>query len=157
MRFRLLVAALLISTPALSDWQYTKWGMSPDEVIAASKTKLKPCTPAACKGQSTGRHTALSFGEYRSGEFTFRLFALFDNISQKLTVINLELKDPSQAPSLIGALRGRYGEPVDRSKSPILSTWIWREPRTQISLIMIGETHATLQYSARMTDSNKGL
>lgn len=32
----LLVGLSLVSSPVYADWQYTTWGMSPDEVVAAS-------------------------------------------------------------------------------------------------------------------------
>jgi hypothetical protein len=157
MRVLFVLLFCFISWGATADWQYTKWGMSADEVLAASKGKLKNCTPAACKGKNTDSATPRHIGRYQSGEFQFTVVTLFNNKSGKLVTVSLELNDPTQWASLVGALRGRYGEPASSSKTQIMSLWVWREKNDQISVIAIGQDHVTLSYSPRLTDSNKGL
>lgn len=147
----------LCARNASADWQYTKWGMSPEEVLVASKGKLKPCTPSACKGKNTDSATPKHYGEYRSGEFRFTIVTLFNNRTGKLSTVSLQLLDPTQGPSLIGALRTRYGEPANSSRTQIMSLWIWREKADQISVLSIGDSHFTLTYQPRLTESNKGL
>src|SRR4051812_26763659 len=42
MKKAIFAAALLMSaSPALAGWEYTKWGMTPKQVVAASKGKAK--------------------------------------------------------------------------------------------------------------------
>ncbi|MBI5940147.1 MAG: hypothetical protein HY859_06950, partial [Caulobacterales bacterium] len=40
-----VVASLLAATPAAADWQWTKWGMTPSEVVSASDGKAKQTSP----------------------------------------------------------------------------------------------------------------
>lgn len=37
-------AILITATPAAADWQWTRWGMSPAEVVTASGSRAKPTT-----------------------------------------------------------------------------------------------------------------
>lgn len=145
--------------PAAADWQYTRWNMTPDQVMSASKGQLKRCA-LGCPGQSSPKYDALLEGEYQSGEFRFKVYALFEKGTNKLSLMHLNLLQPDQAYSLIGALTTKYGKPVDGSQSQISKLSIWRDKSDQISVFVIGyqtPKSATLSYQPRLTDSNKGL
>jgi hypothetical protein len=43
--FSVLLSWLLLATSALADWEYTRWGMSPDEVVASSNGKARRADP----------------------------------------------------------------------------------------------------------------
>ena len=72
--------ACQLPTSALADWQYTRWGMSPKEVIAASKGAATETTLDQRKGGGTKGTEALLQAPYTSGKFQFR--AMF-NFSKK--------------------------------------------------------------------------
>jgi hypothetical protein len=80
--------------PALADWQYTKWGMTVDQVIVASNGQMARC-PRVC-GKEGETETSLATGAYKSGKFDFTAFANFDNRTGELTSVKLYLKDPAQ-------------------------------------------------------------
>ena len=155
-----LCAGLLTSSFAHADWQYTRWGMTVEQVSAASKGQLRACN-AACDKQSTDSEIARLYGAYRSGEFQFTAFAMFNKTTGKLAYMNLKLENTSQANALIGALRTKYGEPATRNTSQIMNMFVWREALDQIDIVVIGpgmaNPHTTLAYRPRATDSNKGL
>jgi hypothetical protein len=154
----IVVAAL--STTAKADWQYTRWGMSPDQALAASKGQLKRCETNVCSGHSTDKATAQLFGPYQSGEFLFTVFALFDKTDSKLAHIMLKLKKPEKAAELIGALRTKYGEPASEDRNRIQTVVVWRDPKDQVSILAVGSgpsAYVTLIYQPRITESNKGL
>lgn len=159
---RIAIAAtvlLALTSPAASDWQYTKWGMTSDQVIAASKGQMKRCS-AVCDKQRTASTTALLYGPYQSGDLPFTAFAFFDNQTKKLTSMSLRLDDPSRGPSLIGALRAKYGEPVSEDRTQVLAIMVWRPAGDQIDVTRIGfggDYSYTLGYHPRVTGSNKGL
>ncbi|MCC6271672.1 MAG: hypothetical protein IT190_10375, partial [Microbacteriaceae bacterium] len=71
------------ASSAFADWQYTKWGMTIDQVVAASKGKMLRCG-TACDKQRTETDTALLYAPYQSGEFEFTAFAYFNNQTKKL-------------------------------------------------------------------------
>jgi hypothetical protein len=142
---------------ARADWQYTKWGMTPEQVLAASKGKLRRCSVDACKGQATDNTAAQFYGEYVAGEFFFTVYTMFDKRSNKLTSVNLILSDPAQGDSLVGSVRAKYGEPANQSRTAIMSLYVWRDQKDQISIIDIGRSNVSLQYQPRLNEANKGL
>lgn len=72
--------AFLAPSEASADWQYTKWGMSADQVLRAAKGALQPCTPAACRGRNTEQDEPKLYGAYSSGSFQFNAFFPFRSI-----------------------------------------------------------------------------
>jgi len=155
----LITGALLMSAPAVADWQYTKWGMTADQVGAASKGQMKRCS-AVCDKQTTATSTALLYGPYQSGTLPFTAFAFFDKQTKKLVQMSLRLDDSSKGNELIGGLRAKYGDPVSESKTQVLHLLVWRPAGDQIDLTRIGfggDFSYTLGYHPRATSSNKGL
>ena len=64
------IAALLIGPAAHADWQYTKWGMTPEQVVAASGGKAA-LLPAARRPRIPPLETAAS-GEFQDGALELR-------------------------------------------------------------------------------------
>jgi hypothetical protein len=154
-----LVGLLVVATPAGADWQYAKWGMTVDQVAAASKGQMKRCG-AACEKEKTDSDTALLYTPYSSGEFEFTAFAYFNNQTRKLSFMSLRLDDPSKGYQLIGALKGKYGEPSSQSRTAISTMAVWRGSGDQVSVMLIGsgdDSLTTVTYQPRLTNSNKGL
>ena len=162
MRFiSVLSLCVFYALPAAGDWQYTRWGMSPDQVMEASKGQLKRCDQT-CEGQNTKADAARLFGNYRAGEFSFTTFAMFNKQTNKLSLIILELQQKEKGLSLIGSVRTKYGEPSTKNVTAMMSFYVWRDAKDQISIIAIGLNHSSfndvsLRYQPRITESNKGL
>jgi hypothetical protein len=149
----------VVTSPASADWQYAKWGMTVDQLTAASKGQMKRCG-AACDKQRTDTETALLYTPYQSGEFPFTAFAFFDNRSKQLAYMSLRLDDPAKGFQLLGSLKGKYGEPSSESKTSLSTLATWRGSGDQVSIFIIGglaDSHTTLTYRPRLTSSNKGL
>ena len=151
----------LPNSSANADWQYSRWGMTPDQMLTASKGQLKRCDPKACAGQTTDKTAAQLFGPYQSGEFSFKSFAFFDKQTNKLAQVTLQLTTPEKANELIGALRARYGEPSSQNKTTIMTLLVWREQKDQIALMILGfgqtTNSASIIYQPRITEATKGL
>lgn len=82
---RLLLAglcALACSTPALADWRYTRWGMSPEEVIAASAGAASAVKDE--KGKRVRDYRRLAVGEVAEGDTKFMVEFYFDQKKLKL-------------------------------------------------------------------------
>lgn len=155
-----VVAIFLAGVPARADWQYTRWGMSEDQAIAASNGRLARCSHQICKGKTADTSVAKLFGDYRSGEFNFTAFLYFDKQSNRLSWVELKLLQPDLASNLIGALRGKYGQPASEDRSAISTLIVWWEQKDQIAFMAIGagpQASVYVQYKPRITDSNKGL
>ena len=154
------ISLTLLATPASADWQYTKWGMTTEQVSAASKGQMKRCG-AACDKQTTPTETALLYAPYQSGKFPFTAFAFFNNQTKKLAFVSLRLDDPTMGFELVGALKGKYGQPESKSATQVMNLYVWRSGGDQIDVTLIGsspnDTSTTLSYRPRMNSSNKGL
>jgi hypothetical protein len=161
-RATIAAAALLTAAtaPAGADWQYTKWGMTVNQVMTSSKGQMKNCG-AVCEKQRSATETALLYAPYQSGDLPFTAFAFFDNQSKKLAFMSLRLDDPSKGFQLIGALKAKYGEPASSSRSSnLMDILVWRVGGDQIDVTRIGfggDNSFTLAYRPRVTNSNKGL
>jgi len=151
-----VLAVAVYPVNARPDWQYTHWGMTVEEVLKASNGQLQQCTPQLCKGSHTETMTPGAVGAYESGQFKFNALLSFDK-EGKLGHVQLELVDPNQYPSLLSALRAKYGEPADQGDNPILMHWRWHTETDEIALVVIGNDNAVLVYTARMSAENKGL
>ena len=157
-RTSIIIAAVLATTPAFADWQYTQWGMTADQAIAASSGALSPCTPTACKGATGGKLQPKTIGQYQSGEFKFENIMLFDDAGG-LAKVRLKLVDPAQITRLQSALVSKYGEFVVENAG-FLHTRRWMTATDRIELQNIGTDKRALvllEYSPRTTAANKGL
>jgi len=160
MRNRLILvfvgACCILSRPAFSDWQYTRWGMTPKEVIAASKGAARETTASERAGGHTADTEALLLAAYRSGKFQFQATFNFGKDTLKLASVTLRLLDPSLTADLIGNLRARYGEPTSVGGTALMKLTVWRGKADQVSLIEIGDM-VDLQYRPNLTADNQGL
>jgi hypothetical protein len=156
--YHLLAFLIGFSTsPVLADWQYTRWGMKPEEVVEASGNVAVPDPNS--KAHSTDSANAVLVAPYTSGRFEFRASFLFDKKSGLLGWVNLSLLDPSLCPNLYGALYSRYGKPESQSKSPFIESSDWRDVQNNngIALIKIGNQSCSLKYSPLVDKEKKGL
>lgn len=101
---------LLYAPSASADWQYTKWGMSLDELLASSGAKVVRTTPKEQKDGEidiVGRPMAKT--TYVGGGITYDARFYFDG--GKLTGVRLLPKSLSDALKTQSRLRSVYGEP----------------------------------------------
>lgn len=93
MKFLGIVLALACCTAgaAKADWEYTKWGMTPQQVVSASKNLAKEGTDL--RPDSDGNVTKL-IAPFQSGKFSFEAQFGFD-AADKLSSVTLVLNDKS--------------------------------------------------------------
>ena len=127
----------LYSANVYADWQYTKWGMSPDEVIIASEGKAT--ANDLVKNESIADYAELVKSNYTTGRLKFRVVFLFDKITNKLDVVRLELIEPLLVGRLFDALSSKYGEPVDHIEIPSIkyTEWIDKFGNNNITLFQL--------------------
>ena len=81
-------------TAAKADWEYTKWGMTPQQVVTASKNLARASTdPNDLLPDSDGNVSRL-VAPYQSGKFSFRAEFGFD-AADRLASVTLVLDDKS--------------------------------------------------------------
>lgn len=101
----------LIAVPAHADWQQTKWGMKPNEVLV-SVPNARETPPEKRKGWSSDSSDARLMAPYDAEDFKFTAVFNFDRKSDELRQVTLRLVDPSLGEKLQAALRQKYGPPV---------------------------------------------
>jgi hypothetical protein len=118
------VSLSLISFTALANWQYTQWGMSPEQVVAASRGSahlehdngaLLPYTKALL----------LAKGQIQIGNFDFVVGFYFDVNKRTLNSVFLTLPKCSanDARRLKELLNAKYGAPRDRFYN-LITKWV---------------------------------
>ena len=85
------------ASAAKADWEYTKWGMTPQEVVSASKNLAKEGSDL--RPDSDGNVSKL-VAPYQSGKFPFEAQFGFDE-TDRLSSVTLVLNDKSDRKSVV--------------------------------------------------------
>ncbi len=109
-----VILALFVGSTARADWQYTKWGMTPEEVVAASSEAARPATDEERQKAFIRTQPArepLAVGRYSGGVYDFKAVFYFEN--RALVEVRLTLAPYADPNGLWAALAGQYGEPIE--------------------------------------------
>lgn len=147
-----IVAFLTLPESAHAEWQYTKWGMTPAQVVAASKGAAILSTGLAEERYAGADIRAT--GVYTSGHYRFRTVFYF--VDGKLADIRLKLQGENHY-NLKNDLLGVYGTPFKESVSLRLTTWHDTKKNNRVDLLIIGDSHTTLEYRPLKSESAGGL
>ena len=143
------------SNAALADWQYTKWGMTVDEVIAASGGKAIEFTDSR---HDTDNERLMAIAPYVAGDFHFEARFNFDKKNNHLRGVTLHLK-AGNPHFLYAALVNRYGQPISDEESSVtrVARWLDRENNNNVVWFMIGSDYTTVEYRALIGESEEAL
>jgi len=94
---------------AKADWQYTKWGMTPQQVISASNSQAKEGSDL--RPDSDGNVSKL-VAPYQIGTFVFQADFGFD-AADRLSSVTLVLNDPSASMDMDAGAESHKGADVD--------------------------------------------
>jgi hypothetical protein len=136
-----------------ADWAYTAWGMSLDEVVAASPVKLTPLDEKVQAQSreyvSDGRSAAMLAGWHVEGAYTYLAFFYFDLETRKLVSVNLDLKTMTLADQLLREITERHGAPVESHEiMPGFFSRVWEDDGNRIVFIRTFDT-AKVNYFGR--------
>lgn len=140
-----LKAALIFATslgvsPALADWQYVKWGMTPAQAIAASKGELKPAT-------TDGKNIVCAFTDQtvvglapqkKLGSMTAEITLCANSSGRVSSVVVRPFAPDNNVISLKAALQAQYGRPIEDSGPRDISTTVWRDDKTKNLVRLLG-------------------
>lgn len=144
---------LLCCSSAHADWQFSRWGMTPDQLVQASggAAHLEAIPPGA--GES---ETIEAVGTLVSGELGFNVSYQFHD-RRALTRVYLSLTR-GECFRAWDALKGKYGEPLYNSGDPILATADWRSDAENMKIeIMSGTNVCRIMYAPLRTGDGVGL
>jgi hypothetical protein len=137
----LVLGLLFVASPALEDWEFTNWGMTPDEVVAASAGSAH-----RVESRAIGSIALEAVGTYDMAGVTFTAQYHFSQDHQGLHSVVLAARDVSQCPDLTRALAQKYGPPEVRPSAGGGSFSIWRDRRGN-SLISLTDDHVPGRHS----------
>lgn len=144
------VALFIGVADARADWQFTKWGMNPDQVAKAGGGKVSNLSAEELKEKNrfSGPSPYLMSMPYKAGAFDFTAYFRFT--SGKLSRVTLELANPMQVPDLRTSLIGLYGQPyADEGGGFSRASWADRKLNNNITLTVT--TGAILGEAADLT------
>jgi hypothetical protein len=120
-----VVLASLSAAHASADWQYTKWGMTPEQVIEASggsATWISPPDPPLRSGRQL-----LVKSPYSAGQLHFSVTFVFALPERHLAQVNMTLKGDDADADLLGqSLVAKYGVPR-RGEDDGYPGLLWRD------------------------------
>lgn len=161
---RFLAAALLVAAaaPAHAHWQFTRWGMTPDEVVGASPVQVGPFSNPDFDTDSA---VAKLVSNYSAGGFDFAVGYMFDRATGRLSRVHLELKDPAQCGKLWHSMDAIYGKPSTtvNSRAQLAAKWHDTEAGNVVSVVLLGlspptnTAHCSVDYSEAPSKAQSGL
>jgi hypothetical protein len=166
MRAWLAAAALVaVASPARAGWGAYVWGMSPEQVIVASKGAARPFEPTSANVTMSGR-IEKARGEYvfrapRGGEpLHFRMSFLFHPDDLRQVTLSARVP-PAQCAPWEAELRAQYGAPyavrdiqLNADSQQVVNTF-WRDPLHDTAVQLnrqFGETGACLTFFAPLQE-----
>jgi len=127
-----LVLAMFLNASATdADWQYTHWGMTPEQVVAASRGAAK-IVPEKDRPKGLPLVTGAT-GTDRDGAVEVRVTFQFKTASNGLACVSYGVNSHAQDDAFKAALVKRYGPPQKTSGGGFLGTTLsWTIPTDQI-------------------------
>lgn len=154
---RMIVGLLLLSVGCAvrADWQYTKWGMTQEQVRAAG-TSVK-------EGTDRSDRTTLDFAleaPYVAAGHEFRAAFGFDRQSGTLSAVVLHPTNDSECLTIRGDITSKYGDPFSEDRNQVAATKIWKDAkeRNRVEFTEIPMVNScSITYKPIDVDANNGL
>jgi hypothetical protein len=112
--------ALMMPISASADWQYTRWSMSPAQVIAAAKGSAHAVQGKP--GDQVFGADLRAVGAYTAGDYKFESQFFFD-VANRLRVVKLTLQDMERCESFLTDMEGLYGRPIEGNRLRGSEVW----------------------------------
>ncbi len=145
-----------VSTSAFADWQYTKWGMTTEEVITASGNEAStPSKPDIIEG---GVVEHLLSAPYSTDSLDFTANFWFGKQNNKLKMVELKLSDVNRCQHLINQLNLIYGYNKPE-KTSLMDFYGWKDEKSgnTVSLMVLSDRICDLRYQPIAKPTEKGL
>jgi hypothetical protein len=125
--------ATLIAPAAQADWQYTRWVMTPEQVVAASGGNVS-LLPEKDRPRIPPLITAAK-GEFTDGQIRLRTVFTFNIESMGLACVSYGVRGHDDDDAFKAALIGRYGQPQSTSGVAMLGqkNFTWQTATDEIN------------------------
>ena len=151
------VVAVILSVPARADWQYTKWGMSSEDLYALEQGKILKTSPSEETGQSNpyiGRAKLKT--SYKAGEIAYTAYFLFNN--DKLAAVSLNPEEPRQSQRVKSQLESTHGVPISTVQlghGITITKWRDLTKGDMVWFLSVGENYS-IRYCPIISDTAGG-
>jgi hypothetical protein len=155
-----IASSLVGASRASADWQNTKWGMTPTQVIAACEGKAMETTAEEKRGnhRPAGPNTdVLLKMPFESGRFQFVAFFRFSSPAGRLVGVDLQLQNVGLSDELREALDTKYGRPEVDIKTGYVFRAEWRTTVDLVTYSGVPPRLFSLNYAPLATKDNEGL
>ncbi len=115
----LLAALLALAGPALAHWEYTRWGMTPEQVVQASRGAVRLIPPAERPRLPDADLLVAAEGSFAEGPLRLSVRFGFD-AREGLALVVYGVAEPGQNAALRAWLIRRHGEPQRRGGLPAI-------------------------------------
>jgi hypothetical protein len=126
-----IISALAVSlaspTAAMADWAYTHWGMTAEQVVAASGGSVKLLPPGERTRNDPDQWELAAQGNFLDGALTLPVGFTFDTKTGGLQCVMYNASG-SDVEVLRGLLDKRYGKPKTESDYGSARGSIWKTP-----------------------------
>ena len=125
-----LAAALIcVAGPAAAHWEFTRWGMSLQQVVAASRGTVRELPPGERRAVPAARMEYRASGEFRSGTLRLTVAFAFDSRNGGLVCVSAQ-GEAAQSEAVRTWLERRLGAPQERGRDPATGTTTlgWERP-----------------------------
>ena len=117
--FLALTCFIGAASVAHADWQYTTWGASADEVVAASDGAAQVNSD---RSKDPGDLVAKLVAPYQALGFDFEAYFIFDRADQ-LQYVDLSPRNPLDCADIRHAVLNSYGQPEDTGSFGLMKWW----------------------------------
>ena len=148
MRALILSLGILIAlvSGASANWEYARWGMTPEQVAAASKGMVKALPANARTTIAAANLRFAASGTHKDGNLLLDLRFSFDATTNGLACVSYAVRDSAQNALLKDTLIKRYGPPQSQGGLPAigLEEISWTKPDEITLMITNGERSTVL-------------
>lgn len=148
-RAGLALLAGLAASPAAAHWEYTRWGMTQQQVIAASRGAVRALPAAERRPVPNARMEYRASGQFRTAGLQLTVAFAFDGRNGGLVCVSARLEE-AQADALRARLERQFGPPQERGQDPATGSrsYGWSRP-DEIDLQVTRGQPAVLLHCAR--------
>jgi hypothetical protein len=118
-----------LAAPAAAHWEYTRWGMTQAQVVAAARGAVRELPAGERRPVPAARMEYRAAGEFRSGPMALRVAFAFDARNGGLVCVSAR-GEPGQGEALRARLERLFGPPQERGHDPATGTTTlgWTRP-----------------------------
>lgn len=129
MRAALALAFAAFATPAAAHWEYTRWGMTQQQVIAASRGAVRALPARERRPVPAARMEYRASGEFRAGALRLTVAFAFDLRNGGLVCVSAR-GEAGQGEALRQRIERGFGPPAERGLDPATGaeSLVWTRP-----------------------------